>query len=325
MLLLKDIKGQSNSVRYLENSLSSGRISASYLFSGPSGVGRALTVKAFLSELLFPGYGKGEDPLRDIHEIEKISKKEHPDVKWLMPEKNKNIGISEIREAKDFLYMKPFSSTSNAVVIEDAHMMTQEAANALLKVLEEPPKNSLLVLISDKKELIPATVLSRCSEVRFSGLSEENAKKVIMENSDADEKTAGFLARFSQGSVGRALESLKTGFQERQTAPNEILKNLTCRGRDVFMTWYSEDKGILIDDIDSVIGMLRDAVFIKEGISLPMLQGDPLGEKASWQICKKPTGEIYRTMARLVELKSALMGNVNPKVTAQALPVMISG
>lgn len=324
MLLLKDIKGQSNPVRYLANSLSSGRISASYLFSGPQGVGRALTAKAFLCELLFPGTGSTEEDPASIHEKEKISKGEHPDVKWLTSEKNKSIGIGEIRVVKDFLYMKPFSSASNAVVIEDAHMMTLEAANALLKVLEEPPKHSLIILISDKKELLPDTVLSRCSEVRFGGLSEPVAKKIIMENSDVDEKTAGLLARFSQGSVGRALESLKTGFAERQAAPAEIMESLRCLGSDVFRNWHSEDKDTLISDIDMVIRMLRDAVFIKEGLSLPMLHEDPSGKKELWQICKKDSGEIYRVMSRLVEIKRALMGNVNPKIVAQALPMMIS-
>lgn len=323
MVLLKDIKGQVNPVRYLSGSLSLGRISASYLFSGPSGVGRALTAKAFLREVLFPK-GSNDNMFGDSPEVDKLDRMEHPDVKWIVPEKNKSIGIDEIRQIKDILYMKPFSASSNAAVVEDAHMMTPEAANALLKVLEEPPKNSVIILISDKKELLPMTVLSRCSEVRFGRLPEDIAKRIIMETSGADEKTAGFLARVCQGSVGSALERVDKGFSERQGVLDELMGSLSGRGKDVFMNWHSENKDVLIEDIDTAIVILRDMLFLKEGFTSSMLREDLIAGSRGWHIGKRSAGAVYSAIERLVEIKNALRGNVNPKIAAQALPLSVS-
>lgn len=325
MLLLKDIKGQNNPVRYLSRSLDLGRISSSYLFSGPRGVGRALTARAFLAELLFPDKAQHAPDTAHEAETEKISRNEHPDVKWIVPEKNKNVGISEIREIKDFLYMKPFSSGRNAAVIEDAHMMTLEAANALLKVLEEPPGSSLVILISDNKEMIPETVLSRCSEVRFSGLPSSQAAEIIMKESGVDRETAETLARLSQGSVGRAIESMKSGYAERRGDVKGMLKDITCRRRDVLMNWYSDEKDTLIGDIDTVVAMLRDAVLEAEGFLIPLLDETARGEKGDWAVSKRDEGETYSSMERLLELKKALSGNVNAKIAAQILPSFIGG
>ncbi|MFQ5952384.1 MAG: AAA family ATPase, partial [Candidatus Omnitrophota bacterium] len=94
----------------------------SYLFFGPEGVGRALTAKAFLMAVM------------------NIDRLDHPDVIWINPGKNKKIKIEEVRKVRDVLNLKPYEAPVNACVIEEAHMMTVEASNALLKVLEEPPE-----------------------------------------------------------------------------------------------------------------------------------------------------------------------------------------
>ncbi|MFA6635972.1 MAG: AAA family ATPase [Candidatus Omnitrophota bacterium] len=324
MLLLKDIKGQHDPVRYLRGSISSGRISASYLFSGPSGVGRALTAKAFLRELLFSSGFEGEGIGRYNDELGKFDKMEHPDVKWIIPEKNKSIGIDEIRLIKDTLYMKPFSASSNAAVIEDAHMMTQEAANALLKVLEEPPDHSIIILISDKKEWIPPTVLSRCSEVRFSPLPGGVVRDIIMDRSGADEQTADLLAGFSQGSVGKALEWQGSDFAERRKALADMVKSFTFSPHDVLMNWHSESKDVLVEDIDTLIAMLRDAALANEGIPGSLLHWETIDGTSGWPVQQKNADEIYGTMERLTEIKRAIAGNCNTKIVSQVLPFLLS-
>jgi DNA polymerase III subunit delta' len=324
MRLLKDIKGQHDPVKYLRGSISSGRISSSYLFSGPSGVGRALTARAFLRELLFSPGSEGEKTGPYNDELGKFDKMEHPDVKWIIPEKNKNIGIDEIRLVKDTLFMKPFSARSNAAVIEDAHMMTQEAANALLKVLEEPPDHSLIILISDKKEWIPPTVLSRCSEVRFSPLSGEVVRNIIMEKSGADKKTASLLAEFSQGSAGKALEWQASGFAERRKALADMVKSFTFGPRDVLINWHSESKDVLVEDIDTLIAMLRDAALANEGIPGSLLHWETTDGTSGWPVQQKSADEIYGTMERLTEIKRAISGNCNPKIVSQVLPFLLS-
>jgi hypothetical protein len=183
----------------------------------------------------------------------------------------------------------------------------------------------VIILISDKKELLPDTVLSRCSDVRFSRLSRANVKRVIMDHSQADEKTAELLAGLCQGSAGLALERMKDGFDERRNMLDKTMAELTGRSADVFMGWHSESKDALIEDIDAVVIMLRDALISGEGFLEPILGGDPGKGTDGWSICEKTADEIYRSMERLSEIKKALRGNVNAKLISQALPFVISG
>ncbi len=325
MILLKDIKGQINPVRYLSGILSARRISGSYLFSGPCGVGRALAAKAFLNEIFFPGPEGKARAEKDPFTVRKLENMQHPDVKWISLRETGVIGIGEVRGIKDFLYMKPYEFSMNAVVVEDAHKMTTEAANALLKVFEEPPENSLVILISDKRESIPETVLSRCSEVKFGLLPYDTVKSILFERDDIDEKEASILARFSQGSVGEAIRAREEGLAERYKTLADILEQLLGGDEETLMTWDTEDRNELIRDIDAMLMMLRDAALAGEGFSGHLTGGVSVSTVKQWDLYKNDPGQVYQIMERLLGFKDALVGFVNPKIVAQALPSVIRG
>jgi len=104
----------------------------------------------------------------------------NPDIKLIGPDKDKNkIYIENIRDLKSFMALKPHSSEYKIAVVDDADTMTIEAANAMLKILEEPPKNSVLVLISSKPSILPRTVLSRCESVIFPPPAEVQTDEMI--------------------------------------------------------------------------------------------------------------------------------------------------
>lgn len=306
MVLLKDIQGQNNAIRYLSGSLSSGKRASSYLFFGPEGVGRALTAKAFLAAVMCgekPGSG---DACGQCSVCGRINELNHPDVMWISPGKNKKIKIDEVRKIKDVLNLKPYEGAVNACVIEDAHMMTVEGANALLKVLEEPPERSILILISSKKELLLPTVVSRCTEVRFNSLPVETAKDIIMRHSDVDEGEARFLAHFSEGAPGRALEIINDGILQRKQDLIEMLKKTAGEKDASSLLWDEDKKDALLEDLELLIVFFRDIALEKPEMS-------DLFEKY-------PVGKISSIVERLIGLRQALLGNVNPKLVAQVLP-----
>ena len=307
MILLSDIRGQNNAIKYLSRSLSTGRRANSYLFYGPEGVGRALTARAFLMSVMCRQLDAPDKACGECPSCAKVAELSHPDILWIKPGKNRKIKIEEIRKARDVLNLKPFEAPVNVCVIEDAHMMTVEASNSLLKILEEPPERSLLILISSKKELLLPTVVSRCTEVRFNSLPLNEAKDIISRESEVSEKDADFLAHFTEGSPGQALEVIDGGVLERRKDIARMLEKIAGEKNASCMVWDKENKDCLLEDIELLIMFFRDVV---------------LDENSEvYKFYKEyPVAEVSNIVEQLVGLKRALLGNVNPKLVAQALP-----
>jgi len=323
MILLRDVRGQDNAVRYLLGNLSSGRIAGSYLFYGPRGVGRALSAKAFIMALVCPDKAGEVEACASCSTCRRINTLEHPDVTWIKPEKNKAIKIDEIRKVKEMLNLKPYEASFGVCVIEFAHMMTIEAFNALLKVMEEPPGHSLMILITNKKELLPQTVVSRCTEVGFRPVPASDTKNIIMAGSDVSEETAGFLAHFSQGSPGRAMEMIEEGFEERKKDLIGMIDNIAGEKTPSCLNWNSEDKNRLFEDLEMLVMFFRDVAMGKEALKDLVLDKDIAGTEIYRFFGKYSMEKIYGIVERLIKMKLALAGNVNPKLVAQALPGMI--
>ncbi len=323
MTLLKDIKGQNNAVRYLANSLSSGRVASSYLFIGTDGVGRALTAKAFLKELICGRKRDVKEACGICPSCQRVDTLDHPDITWIKPEKNKKIKIEEVRKAREVLNMKPFESSVNACVIEDAHMMTVEASNALLKVLEEPPGESILILISSKRDMLLPTIISRCSEVRFNSLPVDMTKNIIMQNSEVSEKDASFLASFSEGSPGRALEMIEEEVIERKNGLLEMLKEIAEEENVSCLNWDVDKKDQLIEDVELLIMFFRDIAVSKEGMKGLVLDKDIFDAGLYDYFGGYDIDKIRNIVEKLVDVKRALLGNINPKLVAQVLPAQL--
>jgi len=325
MVLLNEIRGQDNAVRFLSGSLRSGRTANGYLFSGPEGVGKGLAAKAFLAELMCREKAQGtrSGACGSCSVCRRIFSAEHPDVMWISPDKNKNIKIEEIRKARDMVSLKPFEASVSACVLEDAHMMTTEASNALLKVLEEPPGKSLFILISAKRELLLPTVISRCLEVPFHSLSVEETKSVLVQIASLDDKTADFLAYFSEGSPGRALEMVESNVFTRKDELVDMIGDFFREKEPSCLNWDVETREDLLEDLELLILIFRDMGMKKAG-----LQDMVLDKRAEWEddvLSACSMDKVYRVIGMLIDLKWALKGNANAKLVAQLLPKEIVG
>ncbi|HPS20428.1 MAG TPA: DNA polymerase III subunit delta' [Candidatus Omnitrophota bacterium] len=318
MLLLKDIKGQNNAVKSLTTAIAMGRVANGYLFSGASGVGKALTVRAFLSEL-YCVEKSGQGACLACSPCRRIWKNEHPDVVWVKPEETKSIKIEQIVTAKEKLHLKPYESERTACIIEEAHMMTREAANALLKVLEEPPGKAVLILVTNKRELLLPTVISRCVDVKFYELASDTVKSILMRETGADLRTADIIAALSGGSPGRAIEMFKSGFLERRQKVMNMLDEIVSSKYPHLNAWDSEKKETLIEDIELLVALLRDVVISKEGVPGKVIDRAFVGTPAHSYFSALSSDRIGKAVARLVEMKVLLEGNLNPKIAAQAL------
>jgi DNA polymerase-3 subunit delta' len=199
--------GQKRARSMLNRSLASNRIAHAYLFRGPDGVGKKLFAKEMAKGLNCRVSG----PLKSCEECSscrKFHSGNHPDFHVETPEKG-SIKIDRIREITKSLSYPPYESLRRVIVLEDIQAMRAEAANSLLKTLEEPPEANVLILTAEaSKEVLP-TIRSRCQVIPFFGLTDEETRRILVDKHGMGQEAA-ILARLSGGSPGKALLYQKT-------------------------------------------------------------------------------------------------------------------
>lgn len=200
--------GQQKAKHMLKRSLVSGRVPHAYIFKGPDGVGRKLFGRAFAAAVNCRNT-KVKTACGVCPSCLKIYSGNHPDFKVISPDKG-GIKIGQVRKlCKDLTY-PPYESAMRVVILEDVHTMRLEAANSLLKTLEEPPENNLLILTADSSQEILATLTSRCQVVPFSVLEDDDAATILKQHG-VDPDDAQLFAHLSGGSPGKALVLADTG------------------------------------------------------------------------------------------------------------------
>ena len=185
----------------LLRTLSRNRVPSAYLFAGESGIGKKFAALNFAKALncLNPVTRAGDPGNPELHtqdpelktlnsepldacdectSCKKIDATTHPDIVLVTPEKGE-IRVGEIRAVEDALSFKPFEGRRKVVIIDEADAMNQAAANAFLKTLEEPPDESLLILIAAHPDMLPETIRSRCCRLNFVPLAPDECAKVI--------------------------------------------------------------------------------------------------------------------------------------------------
>jgi len=195
-----DVVGHQRPLQILRRVIDTGRIHHAYLFTGMEGIGKRLVALNMAKALnCVDQTGEACDHCRSCQLMEKGM---HPDL-ILMEPTGETIKIEQIRELQRSIAFKPYEARWRVILMDGAERMTREAANALLKTLEEPPPGTTLILVAIAVEGLPSTVLSRCQRIRFNPLSQEEAKKVLIDRLSAEE--ISILAPLAGGSPGRAL------------------------------------------------------------------------------------------------------------------------
>jgi DNA polymerase-3 subunit delta' len=195
--------GQERAKSLLRKSIAHKRVGHAYLFRGPDGVGKkrcALTLAAYIN-CQSPTAG---DLCGRCLSCRRFHSGNHPDLQIIQPD-GAMIKINQIRGLKQLLTFPPLEAESRVIILEDVHTMRREAANSLLKTLEEPPPDNLLILTADQaSELLP-TIISRCQVIPFSPLPYGAITQSLMEHDGSlDKETADTLAAISEGSLGQA-------------------------------------------------------------------------------------------------------------------------
>jgi DNA polymerase-3 subunit delta' len=199
---IDSVLGQKKAKKMLRRAVSSNRLGHAYLFRGPVGVGKKTLARAFGNYLNCQNPTPSQDACATCQSCHKLQSGNHPDLLIIEPE-GVSIKIKQIRELKHALTFPPFEAKYRIVLIADIHTMRREAANSLLKILEEPPPGNQLILTGDQASEILPTITSRCQIIPFTGLPHELVKKkLIAEGIDPD--AAASLTAITYGSLGQA-------------------------------------------------------------------------------------------------------------------------
>lgn len=207
----QDMVGQQHIIQTLQNSIREQRVSHAYLFNGPRGTGKTSAAK-ILAKAVNCERGPAEEPCNECDACIGITAGHIMDVIEIDAASNR--GIDEIRDIRDKVRYAPSEVRFKVYIIDEVHMLTAEAFNALLKTLEEPPGHVIFILATTEPHKLPATIISRCQRFDFRQVSleeqTEHLLKICLEEGIEAEKDAiAYIARLSEGGMRDAISLLE--------------------------------------------------------------------------------------------------------------------
>lgn len=329
------VYGQDHLLRQLEGSLKAGRLAHAYLLVGPPHVGKMTLALNFAqgvncAEVVLRGAGA---PCGRCLQCTRIQGGHHTDVRILSPGGNAAasaqtvIGIGEVKEVLRQVNLNPFEGAYSVVIFDGADAMSEEAANALLKTLEEPPPQVLLLLLTSNEEAVLPTIRSRCRRLLLFPLPKDlMVERLILDHQVAREE-AERLARLSRGCLGWAINAVKeeSGLLEQRAEELDRL-TLACRagldGRFGFAnelaTEFYRDREAAKQKLFLWLRWWRDLLLIKEGAE-DYVQNTDWTNELLLQSSQLSTAQIVGFSKRILETLEALDRNASARLALEVL------
>jgi len=260
MKLFREIIGHQENIHLLQNAISQNQVAHAYLFLGPKGVGKKTTALAF-ARTLFCSCPTGGDACGYCRFCRQVNERNHPDLHQISPT-GSSIKIDQVREIQKKATIKPYQGQRAIFLLEQVETMTSEAANCLLKLLEEPNQEVSFILLSTQPYALLPTVVSRCQILSFRALSTAEITRGLKQTLNPEEKEIHLALALAGGSLGQALkitrdkqlqnirdETLIMAYNLKKSTLNEIcrqaeelaaFREMLAVRLDVILLWYRD-------------------------------------------------------------------------------------
>ncbi|MBI4335966.1 MAG: DNA polymerase III subunit delta' [Candidatus Omnitrophica bacterium] len=317
-----DIRGHDNIKRFFKQALSQGRVGHSYLFFGPDGVGKSLFGATLAGALNC--FKLRDDSCDTCPSCAKIKNRTHPDVAWLeLAQKKDSISIEQIRAMCYQVNLKPYEGRTKVFIIAQADLMSEAAANCLLKTLEEPPQNSVIILITSRPEHILPTVRSRCIQIKFERLGLK-ARVELARSAGLSDEDSLFLSRLGGADAAPLSVSKGAGLLEYK---NRVVDEFRSAGamldENSFIFGLSKTEmkfAVLI-----LASWFRDVAVLKAAApSALVVNSDRIGELEA-ERDRFSFGELEDVLMGIADAGFSIERNVGPKLAFNDLKIKLSG
>ncbi len=309
------VVGQDEIKKHLMDITKSDSISHGYIFEGPKGTGKLKLAGIFAQTILCSE--RRDYPCGTCTSCIKALAGSHPDI-HVMDFSENSIKRQDVDGIQEIVYVKPYESSKKVIIINDAHKMTVQAANTFLKTLEEPPEDTVIILITINQSLIIPTMVSRCQTIKLERISDLEVKRILLEEYGVDIDKAGLITGYSKGIVQRAVNILQeeVNILELRGETVDMVDDILRSGKSrvfEYEKYFDKHK----DDIDDILEILmiwfRDLSFYKVGAVDQIINIDRMDliEKQSVKTDGKRCSEAYEVFQNTYD---DIKSNVNYKL-----------
>ncbi len=324
--------GQDKNLALLDYNLKTDSVAHAYLLVGPRHVGKG-TLALNLSQAL--NCDQPEPPCGQCHSCQRILEGKHADVTRIGLGSKTEIGIDDIRGLQRLANLPPYEGKCKVFIIDDAEYLSTEAANALLKVLEEPPQRVVWVLLAAEEERLLPTIVSRCQRLTLKPVPSEQVQEILVNSYNVDASRASLLAQLCHGRFGWALSALANEdlLEQRTQRIDTLLSLLTPTGRSLGQRFacaqelagqFSQDRRGGVEIMETWLDWWRDLMLIKGGCREAIINAD-YGMTLEDQARGLSLSEIRGFLGNLSLLQGEIARNVNSRLALEWLMLKLPG